>query len=41
MCGGGVRIRGGVGIRQSRSDFNERVHNLVGVQNSAQHRFTK
>ncbi len=31
-CGGGVRIRGWVGIRQSGSDFNE------GVQNSAQQR---
>ncbi len=38
LCGGGVRIRGGVGIRQSGSDFNEGVHNLAGVQNSAQHR---
>ncbi len=30
-CGGGVRIRGGVGIRQSGSDFNEGMHNLAGV----------
>ncbi len=37
-CGGGVRIRGGVGIRQSGSDFNEGMHNLAGVQISAQHR---
>ncbi len=35
---GGVRIRGGVGIRQSGSDFNEGMHNLAGVQISAQHR---
>ncbi len=34
-CGGGVRIRGGVGIRQSDS---EGMHNLAGVQISAQHR---
>ncbi len=34
---GGVRIRGGVGIRQSGSDFNEGMHNLAGVQISAQH----
>ncbi len=25
---GGVRIRGGVGIRQSGSDFNKGMHNL-------------
>ncbi len=37
-CGGGVRIRGGVWIRQSGSDFNEGMHNLAGVQISAQHR---
>ncbi len=36
LCGGGVRIRGWVGIRQLGSDFNEGVHNLAGVQNSAQ-----
>ncbi len=36
-CGGGVRIREVVRIRQSGSDFNEGVHNLAGVQNSAQH----
>ncbi len=36
-CGGGVRIRVEVRIRQSGSDFNEGVHNLAGVQNSAQH----
>ncbi len=41
LCGGGVRIRGWVGIRQSGSDFNEGMHNLAGVQNSAQHRHTK
>ncbi len=28
-CGVGVRIRGGVGIRQSGSDFNEGMHNLA------------
>ncbi len=37
-CGGGVRIRGGVGIRQLGSDFKEGMHNLAGVQISAQHR---
>uniref|UniRef100_A0A9J7XW46 Ras association domain family member 5 n=1 Tax=Cyprinus carpio carpio TaxID=630221 RepID=A0A9J7XW46_CYPCA len=37
-CGGGVRIRSGVGIRQSGSDFNEGMQNLAGVKNSAQHR---
>ncbi len=31
--GGGVRIRGGVSIRQSYSDFNERGNNLTGVEN--------
>ncbi len=30
-CGGGVRISGGVGIRQSGSDFNEGMHNLAGA----------
>ncbi len=40
-CGGGVRIRGGVGIRQSGSDFNEGMHNLAGVQISAQHRLCR
>ncbi len=35
---GGVRIRVGVRIRQSGSDFNEGVHNLAGVQKLAQHR---
>ncbi len=36
--GWGFRVRGGVGIRQSGSDFNEEMHNLAGVQISAQHR---
>ncbi len=36
-CGWGIRIRGGVGIRQSGSDFNEGMHTLAGVQISARH----
>ncbi len=37
-CGGGVRARGGVRIKQSDSDFNERGNNLAGGQKWAQHR---
>ncbi len=36
-CGGGVRIRGGIRIRQSYSDFNERGNNLSGGRKWAQH----
>ncbi len=37
-CGGGVRIRGVVRIRQSDSDFNKRGNNLSGGRKWAQHR---
>ncbi len=33
-----VRARGGVRIKQSDSDFNERGNNLAGGQKWAQHR---
>ncbi len=37
-CGGGVRVRGGVRIRQSYSDLKERGNNLAGGRKWAQHR---